>query len=162
MGQAKSLCWDCKHSCPSFGEKGCCWCEHSEPVPGWDAIRHHRPQNGKKHEYSYFVKSCPGFVQSTNEDKLISEKAGLDATISLSEAMFDSCAKSYISYLNAFNQNPCAYTREELINFERTLKTGILKNMLPGKLTIEAYITHMRELYLSKICAENLQFKHTI
>lgn len=150
-----SLCWQCKKSTPKFGEPSCSWCEHREPVSGWDAEKHIRPTNGKCKE-SYFVFSCPGFEPDDYDHKQISSKSKSDGVVNLAEALLDSTAQVYIIHLKNFNANPCTYTASELTQFERTLNKGIIPKILPGNLTISSYITHMRELYLSKFAIEYL------
>lgn len=58
----QSKCWDCVRSV----EKSCAWAREFEPVEGWDA--EYRPLlegtvKNRKYGKSYFVKSCPEFVE---------------------------------------------------------------------------------------------------
>lgn len=150
-----SLCWQCRKSTPRIGETSCSWCEHKEPVPGWDAEKHIRPTNGKCKE-SYFVFSCPGFEPEDYNNKQISKKSKSSDIVNLAEALLDSTAQVYIVHLKNFDKNPCMYTANELTQYERNLNKGLIPKILPGNLTISSYITHMRELYLSKFAIEYL------
>lgn len=150
-----SLCWRCKKSAPRIGESSCSWCEHREPVSGWDAEKHIRPTNGKCKE-SYFVFSCPGFEPDDYGHKQISAQSKSDGVVNLAEALLDSTAQVYIIHLKNFDKNPCTYTANELTQYERNLNKGLIPKILPGNLTILSYITHMRELYLSKFAIEYL------
>lgn len=159
-----TLCWSCKKACPKAGERGCSWVESCEPVAGWDAERHYRAQNGKKHAISYLVKVCPGFESEHKTDQQVSDKAEMDGCVRLAEGLFDSMAKSYIGFLDSYAKNPCQFTKSELLTFEKSLSRGVVPKILPGKLSVQGYIKHMRELYLPKASQEalNFQFKHTL
>lgn len=150
-----SLCWNCRKSTPRIGETSCSWCEHKEPVFGWDAEKHIRPANGKCKE-SYFVFSCPGFEPDDYDHKQISKKSKSAGIVNLAEALLDSTAQVYMVHLKNFDKNPCTYTANELTQYERNLNKGLIPKILPGNLTISSYITHMRELYLSKFAIEYL------
>lgn len=145
-----SLCWSCAKSCPKLGEKSCSWVEDSEPVAGWVAERHVRPQNGVRNKVSYFVKECPGFTPEMKEDRRISKNGPYENTLLFAESLFDSFSSEYTGYLNAYKNNPNRDTRYELKTYESRLKYSSLKELLPAELSIEAYIIHMRELYLPK------------
>lgn len=150
-----SLCWRCKKSTPKLGEPSCSWCEHREPVSGWTAEKHIRPTNGKCKE-SYFVFSCPGFEPDDYDHKQISANSKSDGVVNLAEALLDSTAQVYMIHLKNFNANTCTYTANELTQYERNLNKGLIPKILPGNLTISSYITHMRELYLSKFAIQYL------
>lgn len=152
--QKKTLCWTCQKSCPKLGEESCCWCENHEPVCGWDAEKHEIPHNGKKNKISYFVKSCPGYVPDDQYSRKIGDNA--QGCYTLAEAILASLGEEYAQRLKLYNSNPIYALQKEVTIFEKRLKTSCFKILTSG-LTIPAYITHMRELYLRKDLIYNLQ-----
>ena len=59
--KTNTLCWECKNAC----DRGCCWSDHFEPVPGWEA----EYDTNSNCIDSYVVFSCPEFVRETPENK---------------------------------------------------------------------------------------------
>lgn len=62
QGRYDTLCWDCALS--ALGDVSpCCWVRKGHlPREDWEAVRRDKPFFGKSVE-SYFVLSCPGFVE---------------------------------------------------------------------------------------------------
>lgn len=56
------LCWNCKRAVNSKDFK-CPWADTGIPVEGWCAIQNTVHQSGRKDIDSYYVTSCPLYVQ---------------------------------------------------------------------------------------------------
>ena len=130
----ESLCWRCQHSSPKKGENICPWCEHCEPVYGWDVIKH-----GK----SYFVNSCPLFLEETPETAKISLSSDNNAVITLIERVLSDLAECYISALK--NRDT-----DLIRSYERDIKSKGFEILTGGMVDPLTYIKNMRSKYFYK------------
>lgn len=68
-----TLCWHCANAVPNREKtRGCSWSRKFIPVEGWTAEEtsiYCQRREGRKHDVSYIVRSCPEFISDGREDE---------------------------------------------------------------------------------------------
>ena len=131
-----SLCWDCALSTRPWR---CEWVARYEPVPGWEARKHHCGSKSDGYE-SRKVIACPKFVRDSfcgglTDDPINHKRIKLDDTDvrTLAEAIIERAVEDWKELKRgelekAYTSDGNTVKREELISFFYSKEFAVLLN----------------------------------
>ena len=75
MTHKETLCWSCKRA----GTGTCSWDKRLKPVKGWTAKKRQYPGKKGKSDHTYYVISCPRYVNDSEPTMIIAQKKMSDS-----------------------------------------------------------------------------------